>query len=139
MGITAMTDDDLIRRGDAKAACAPHCQETLDTIAAVSAPVAVRMEEIAAALWKAEATDSGTPQSVIDARTPEAFAEQSEQVRKRWAKFARAAMASVSAPDMAELVEALRGLLGLLDAGSLYEPQAYRARAALAKIKEPTP
>lgn len=35
-----------------------------------------------------------------------------------------------------ELAEALRGVLGLLDAGSLYEPQAYRARAALAKIKE---
>ena len=55
-------------------------------------------QRVAAAMWKAEATDSGTPQSVIDARTPEAFAEQSEQVRKRWAKFARAALPAVSAP-----------------------------------------
>ena len=35
-----------------------------------------------------------------------------------------------AAPD---LYAALDGLLGLLDAGSLYEPQAYAARAALAK------
>ena len=50
---------------------------------------------------------------------------------------AQLAAEAEAAPDLAELVEALRGLLGLLDAGSLYEPQAYRARAALAKIKEP--
>ena len=40
-----------------------------------------------------------------------------------------------AAPDMAE---ALDGLLGLLDAGSLYEPQAYAARAALAKARGET-
>ncbi len=51
--------------------------------------------------------------------------------------YAEYIRADLAAPDLAELVEALRGLLGLLDAGSLYEPQAYRARAALAKIKEP--
>ena len=37
-----------------------------------------------------------------------------------------------AAPDM---YAALDGLLGLLDAGSLYEPQAYAARAALAKAR----
>ena len=37
-----------------------------------------------------------------------------------------------AAPD---LYAALNGLLGLLDAGSLYEPQAYAARAALAKAR----
>ncbi len=37
-----------------------------------------------------------------------------------------------AAPD---LYAALDGLLGLLDAGSLYEPQAYAARAALAKAR----
>ena len=40
-----------------------------------------------------------------------------------------------AAPDMAE---ALDGLLGLLDAGSLYEPQAYAARTALAKARGET-
>lgn len=34
-----------------------------------------------------------------------------------------------------DLYAALDGLLGLLDAGSLYEPQAYAARAALAKAR----
>ena len=37
-----------------------------------------------------------------------------------------------AAPD---LYAALDGLLGLLDAGSLYEPQAYAARTALAKAR----
>ena len=37
-----------------------------------------------------------------------------------------------AAPD---LYAALDGLLGLLDSGSLYEPQAYAARAALAKAR----
>ena len=40
-----------------------------------------------------------------------------------------------AAPD---LYEALDGLLGLLDDGSLYEPQAYAARAALAKARGET-
>ena len=47
-------------------------------------------------------------------------------------------LAALEAPDagvVAELVEALRGLLALLDAGSLYEPQAYRARALIAKLE----
>jgi hypothetical protein len=37
-----------------------------------------------------------------------------------------------AAPD---LLAALEGLFLLLDAGSLYEPQAYAARAAIAKAK----
>ena len=40
-----------------------------------------------------------------------------------------------AAPD---LYAALDGMLGLLDAGSLYEPQAYAARAALAKARGET-
>jgi len=40
-----------------------------------------------------------------------------------------------AAPD---LYAALYGLLGLLDAGSMYEPQAYAARAALAKARGET-
>ena len=44
----------------------------------------------------------------------------------------------IRADLLAELMEALRGLLGLLDAGSLYEPQVYRARAVLALIAHNT-
>ena len=40
-----------------------------------------------------------------------------------------------AAPD---LYAALDGMLGLLDAGSLYEPQAYAARTALAKARGET-
>ena len=49
----------------------------------------------AAALWKAEAVDAGTPQSVADGRTPEAFNDQSDYIRARWTKFARAAIAAL--------------------------------------------
>ncbi len=37
-----------------------------------------------------------------------------------------------AAPD---LLEALEGAMKLLDAGALYEPQAYAARAAIAKAR----
>jgi hypothetical protein len=37
-----------------------------------------------------------------------------------------------AAPD---LLAALEGMMALLDAGSLYEPQAYAARAAIAKAR----
>ncbi len=46
MGAGLMSDDDLIKRGDAKAACAPHYQITLDDLPAVSAPVAVRVKPL---------------------------------------------------------------------------------------------
>lgn len=36
---------------------------------------------------------------------------------------------------LAVAVGALEGVMTLLDAGALYEPQAYAARAALAQIK----
>lgn len=51
---------------------------------------------VAAAMWRAEAIDAGTPPSVIAARSPEAFAEQSDYTRARWEKFARAALAAAS-------------------------------------------
>ena len=55
------------------------------------------VERVAAALWKAETIDSGTPQSVIDARTPELFVSQSDGLRAKWHKFARAAISAM--PD----------------------------------------
>ena len=50
------------------------------------------IRRIAATMWKAEVVDTGTPQSVADARTPEAFADESEYIRNKWMKFARIAM-----------------------------------------------
>jgi hypothetical protein len=35
-----------------------------------------QIERVAAAMWRAEAVDSGTPENVVKRRTPEAFAEQ---------------------------------------------------------------
>jgi hypothetical protein len=40
------------------------------------------IERLAAELWRFQVVDSGAPQSVISARTPEAFAENSGQVRR---------------------------------------------------------
>lgn len=54
-----------------------------------------RVEKVAAAMWRAEAMDAGTPESVVRNRTPEAFAEQAEETRARWHKFARAAIAAM--------------------------------------------
>ena len=50
------------------------------------------IDEVAARLWRAEAENAGTPQSGVDGRTAEAFAEQSEELKARWRKFARAAL-----------------------------------------------
>jgi hypothetical protein len=52
------------------------------------------MDRIAAALWREEAVDTGTPQSLIQARTPEAFADQAPTTQAKWRKFARAAFAA---------------------------------------------
>ena len=41
----------------------------------------------------------------------------------------------VRADIAADLLAALEGLLGLLDAGALYELQAYAARSAIARAK----
>jgi len=40
------------------------------------------IERLAAELWRFEVVDSGAPQSIISARTPEAFADNSDQVRR---------------------------------------------------------
>jgi hypothetical protein len=53
------------------------------------------LEDVAAALWRAEAVDSGTPKSVVDGRTREAFKDQSEELRRRWKKFASAAISAI--------------------------------------------
>jgi hypothetical protein len=59
-------------------------------------------DQIAALLWRTEAVDSGTPQSVIDRRTPEAFADQSPELRGKWFKYADAILAALPGmiPDL---------------------------------------
>ena len=52
---------------------------------------------VAAAMWRAETHDSGTPESVTNARTPEAFEQQLLELRAKWHKFARAAISAM--PD----------------------------------------
>jgi hypothetical protein len=48
------------------------------------------VERVAAELWRAEAVDSGSPASVADRRTLEAFANEADTTRAKWHKFARA-------------------------------------------------
>lgn len=67
--------------------------------AQVSTPVTVSEEHIAARLWRAQAIGTGTPQSLVDARTPEAFKDQSEETRKTWLKFARTAIRAIQEND----------------------------------------
>lgn len=66
-----------------------------------------QVERMAAAMWKAEAVDSGAPQSVARGRTPQAFADQAEETRARWHKLARAGFAAMQPQARAEaLLEA---------------------------------
>jgi hypothetical protein len=51
-----------------------------------------KIEAAAAAMWRAETIDAGTPKSVIDNRTPAAFAEESPKLRARWHKIAQAGL-----------------------------------------------
>jgi hypothetical protein len=52
-------------------------------------------DKIAAELWRVEAVDAGVPESVAKGRTPEAFADQSPELRARWFKFADAILAAL--------------------------------------------
>lgn len=54
-----------------------------------------REDDVAAAMWKAEAEDSGAPASIPAGRTREAFDDQSEELKARWRKFARAAIGNL--------------------------------------------
>lgn len=48
-------------------------------------------EPVAASMWRQEAMRAGI-QSAIHARTPEAFAEESEETRQKWLVLARSAL-----------------------------------------------
>jgi hypothetical protein len=55
----------------------------------------VRVVTVAAALWRAQAVDTGTPQSVVDARIPEAFVDQSEETKRTFTKMAEYAIRAI--------------------------------------------
>lgn len=61
------------------------------------------VERVAAAMWKAEAVDSGSPESVAMRRTPEEFAVQADETRAKWHKFARAAIAAMTPQEAAKV------------------------------------
>lgn len=54
------------------------------------------IDKIAHALWKNEATDSGSSVSVAKRRTLEAFVEIDPDAKAKWRKAARAAIAALA-------------------------------------------
>ena len=54
------------------------------------------IESLAAILWREQLVDVGAPRSTIRARTPQAFADQSDLVRDVFLKYARAALQSIA-------------------------------------------
>ncbi len=151
MGAGLMSDDDLIKRGDAKAACAPHYQITLDDLPAVSAPVAVRVKPLT---WDHDhlpgwvfARGGVLSYSIMlsahrvygvpgehDGAAQFPTLEAAKAAAQ--ADYAARIMAAIDAPDVAELVEALRLLLQVNDGVPMLGIEASRriekARAAQA-------
>jgi len=68
------------------------------------------VDDLAAVLWRTEATDAGVPQSVIDGRTRQAFDDESQSTKYRWRKFARAALSTRATTAEAALVKARAAL-----------------------------
>ncbi len=68
----------------------------------------VTVEVLAAVLWREQVINSGTPQSVIDGRTPDAFANQSDLVRDPFLRYARAAIALLRHFDADKAEAAMR-------------------------------
>ena len=97
---------------------------------------------MAAAMWRHEAT-SGTPESVANRRTPEAFMTIDPSQQDKWLGLAVAAYNTRALdPVVAELVEALDRLITFVEAHSMegevippHTVEHERARAAIAKAK----
>lgn len=75
-----------------------------------------KREHLAAILWRTQAEGTGTPQIVIDRRTPEAFENENQQTRDKWLKYADAAIAAlelvtVQEMPLLEIAEAMQELL----------------------------
>ena len=58
------------------------------------------VEAMAAAMWRAETIESGTPKSVTMRRTPQMFRDLGEANREKWIKFARAALSAMQLRDV---------------------------------------
>jgi len=54
------------------------------------------VDDVAAAMWREEAIDSGTPSSVAQGRTREAFDEQADGLKDKWRKLAAASLRSLN-------------------------------------------
>jgi len=52
-------------------------------------------DKIAALMWRTQAVDVGAPASVANARTPEAFSDESQETRDTWLKQADAILAAL--------------------------------------------
>lgn len=59
-----------------------------------------RIEALAAVLWKTQAVDVGAPKSVADARTLDAFREESHDTIANCEKLARAALEAMGPKDL---------------------------------------
>lgn len=57
------------------------------------------VDDVAAAMWRDEAIDSGTPASVAAGRTREAFDEQADQLKHRWRKLSNAALRALQSQE----------------------------------------
>jgi len=55
-------------------------------------------DKIAAQMWRTHATDVGAPESVATARTPEAFADESDSTRATWLRQADAIIVALPGP-----------------------------------------
>ncbi|MGN7869348.1 hypothetical protein [Paracoccus sp. 22332] len=61
-------------------------------------------ERIAHAMWRNQAERAGTP-GIVRGRTPEAFAEASDETRREWLGYADAALAVIGAqPDLRDRI-----------------------------------
>lgn len=81
-------------------------------------------EAVAAALWQEEARE-GTPKSIWQARTLEAFRDTADSTQERWRRFARAALAAAPAPNPSPAAKGGEAVRPLKAIGE--EAERYRA------------
>ena len=80
---------------------------------------------LAAALWREDAVDAGSPPSLVASRTQDAFADQSLETRNHWMKFAVCAYRHIGPDTSAEIL-----------AQALDLPEVQALVAALREIRD---
>ena len=78
------------------------------------------VDRVAAAIWRAETVDAGTPESVTMRRTPQMFRDLGETNRAKWIKYARAAIAAMLERDVT-VQESIDHACAVIDAFSEYD------------------